>query len=215
MARQERRFLQTKSQVLRQSFGSGPARLDLSLVRHGEGLQPRRGTDDLPPLRQRVGGAGLRRRTAEDRRVIDYPLFERIFYLLVAGYDVYGNVGHQLNSRLYMDFMRMEGEFNFLVFLPQRVRENTRCSGIRGATGQAREYAYGKNAISMSKAWCPSAAATRSASCLNCWASAWLRCSASVSTWPPWATTRLRAELQAGPGRGKPELAARDERVAH
>ncbi|MFW2372134.1 MAG: fatty acid cis/trans isomerase, partial [Gammaproteobacteria bacterium] len=42
--------------------------------------------------------------------IIDYPLLERIHYLLVAGYNVYGNVGHQLTSRLYMDFLRMEGE---------------------------------------------------------------------------------------------------------
>ncbi len=50
--------------------------------------------------------------------VIDYPLFERIHYLLVAGYNVYGNLGHQLETRLYMDFLRMEGESNFLSFLP-------------------------------------------------------------------------------------------------
>jgi hypothetical protein len=35
--------------------------------------------------------------------VIDYPLLERIYYALVAGFDVYGNVGHQLATRLYMD----------------------------------------------------------------------------------------------------------------
>ena len=50
--------------------------------------------------------------------VIDYPLFERIHYLLVAGFNVYGNMGHQLETRLYMDFLRMEGENNFLSFLP-------------------------------------------------------------------------------------------------
>ena len=50
--------------------------------------------------------------------VIDYPIFERIYYLLVAGFDVYGNVGHQLSTRLYMDFLRMEGERNFINFLP-------------------------------------------------------------------------------------------------
>ncbi|MGI9309162.1 MAG: fatty acid cis/trans isomerase, partial [Gammaproteobacteria bacterium] len=50
--------------------------------------------------------------------VIDYPLFERIHYLLVAGFDVYGNVGHQLTTRIYMDFLRMEGENNFLMFMP-------------------------------------------------------------------------------------------------
>ena len=50
--------------------------------------------------------------------VIDYPLMERIYYALVAGFDVYGNVGHQLSTRLYMDALRVEGETNFLDFLP-------------------------------------------------------------------------------------------------
>ncbi len=64
----------------------------------------------------------------ESAWIIDYPMFERIHYLLVAGFDVYGNVGHQINSRLYMDFLRMEGEDNFLTFLPvedrKRIRDN-------------------------------------------------------------------------------------------
>ena len=51
--------------------------------------------------------------------IISYPLLERLHYLLVAGYDVYGNLGHQLRSRLYMDFLRIEGEQNFLSLLPQ------------------------------------------------------------------------------------------------
>lgn len=58
--------------------------------------------------------------------IIDYPLLERIQYLLVSGYDVYGNVGHQLNTRLYMDFLRMEGENNFLSYLPASKRESVR-----------------------------------------------------------------------------------------
>jgi hypothetical protein len=39
---------------------------------------------------------------------------------------VYGNVGHQLMTRMYMDFLRMEGESNFLAFLPKdaRLRES-------------------------------------------------------------------------------------------
>jgi len=51
--------------------------------------------------------------------IITYPLLERLHYLLVAGYDVYGNVAHQLKSRLYMDFLRIEGEQNFLSLLPE------------------------------------------------------------------------------------------------
>jgi hypothetical protein len=50
--------------------------------------------------------------------IIDYPLLERIHYLLVSGFNVYGNAGHQLLTRLYMDFLRMEGEDNFLSFIP-------------------------------------------------------------------------------------------------
>lgn len=55
--------------------------------------------------------------------VLDYPLFERIYYALVAGFDVYGTVGHQLAVRLYMDRLRIEGESNFLDFLPPEQRQ--------------------------------------------------------------------------------------------
>jgi hypothetical protein len=54
--------------------------------------------------------------------VIDYPLLERIHYLLVAGFNVYGTVGHQLATRTYMDFLRIEAELNFLSFLPRDQR---------------------------------------------------------------------------------------------
>jgi len=52
--------------------------------------------------------------------LIGYPILERIHYLLVAGFDVYGNVSHQLLTRLYMDFLRMEAESNFLLLLPEK-----------------------------------------------------------------------------------------------
>lgn len=55
--------------------------------------------------------------------VIDYPLLERIYYALVAGFDVYGTSGHQLAVRLYMDELRVEGESYFLDFLPPEQRE--------------------------------------------------------------------------------------------
>ena len=55
--------------------------------------------------------------------VIDYSLLERIHYLLVAGYDVYGNAAHQVLTRKYMDFLRMEGESNFLFLLPAKQRK--------------------------------------------------------------------------------------------
>lgn len=55
--------------------------------------------------------------------VIDYPLLERIYYALVAGFDVYGTLGHQLAIRLYMDTLRVEGQTYFLDFLPRDKRE--------------------------------------------------------------------------------------------
>ncbi|MBT8119486.1 MAG: fatty acid cis/trans isomerase [Gammaproteobacteria bacterium] len=70
--------------------------------------------------------------------VIDYSVLERIHYLLVAGYDVYGNLGHQLNARLYMDFLRTEGEDYFLTFLPVEKRQLIRDGwnqGIRQGDG--------------------------------------------------------------------------------
>jgi len=64
--------------------------------------------------------------------VIDYSVLERIHYLLVAGYDVYGNLGHQLNTRLYMDFLRTEGEDEFLAFLPVDKRQVIRDAWYQG-----------------------------------------------------------------------------------
>lgn len=72
--------------------------------------------------------------------VITYSLLERIHYLLVAGFDVYGNVGHQLNTRLYMDFLRMEGEGNFLWLLPYEEAEKQFEHWYRGAEGKVSNY---------------------------------------------------------------------------
>lgn len=54
--------------------------------------------------------------------VMDFPLMERIYYALVAGFDVYGSMGHQLGVRMYMDNLRQEGETYFLDFMPKRLR---------------------------------------------------------------------------------------------
>ncbi|MGR8953695.1 MAG: fatty acid cis/trans isomerase, partial [Gammaproteobacteria bacterium] len=55
--------------------------------------------------------------------VIDYPIFERLHYLLVAGFNVYGTAGHQVASRTYMDILRQDGEDNFLRFMPAMERQ--------------------------------------------------------------------------------------------
>jgi hypothetical protein len=64
--------------------------------------------------------------------VIDYPLLERIYYSLVAGFDIYGTAGHQLALRLYMDEMRVEGESYFLDFMPPGKRQEIMKSWYKG-----------------------------------------------------------------------------------
>jgi hypothetical protein len=64
--------------------------------------------------------------------VVDYPLLERIYYGLVAGFDVYGTTGHQLALRLYMDALRVEGESYFLDFLPASKRQEVMQSWYLG-----------------------------------------------------------------------------------
>jgi len=72
--------------------------------------------------------------------ILDYPILERIHYLLVAGYDVYGNVGHQVNTRIYMDFLRMESENNFLAFMPVKFRKELQQSWYVGIRGDIKKY---------------------------------------------------------------------------
>lgn len=66
---------------------------------------------------------GVRGQLPRTMWVMDYPQFERLYYALVAGFDVFGNLSHQTNVRRYMDFLRMEGELNFTAFLPDDRRE--------------------------------------------------------------------------------------------
>lgn len=50
--------------------------------------------------------------------LMDYPLVERIYYALVAGFNVFGKRTHQASRRIYMDELRQEGETYFLNFMP-------------------------------------------------------------------------------------------------
>jgi hypothetical protein len=68
--------------------------------------------------------------------VMDYPIFERIYYDLVAGFNIFGNVTHQVSTRLYMDHLRMQSENLFLTFLPADQRKAIRASWYVGATSK-------------------------------------------------------------------------------
>jgi hypothetical protein len=140
--RKEGDYRRARSTHLNEAL-QGRERLNLDLVWDGEGrndnaaLTVFRHFDSASVVK---GFVGAPPKTAW---LIGYPLLERIHYLLVANYDVYGNAGHQLNSRLYMDYLRMEAEFNFIALLPKNSRIATRDFWYRGAGEKGREQVYG------------------------------------------------------------------------
>lgn len=141
----ETNYLQAKTKFLEQALGA-PGKVDLSIIWDGDG---RNRNAALTVFRHFDSASVVQGFVGEPPKtawVVSYALLERIYYLLVAGYDVYGNAGHQLNSRLYMDFLRMEGEFNFLVLLPEAAREPTRDFWYRGAPEDVKQYVYGRKA---------------------------------------------------------------------
>ncbi|MCG6283308.1 fatty acid cis/trans isomerase, partial [Vibrio diabolicus] len=69
-----------------------------------------------------------------------YALLERIHYLLVAGFDVYGNFGHQLITRMFMDFLRLEGESNFIALLPADMRHQEQSSWYQQQNRQLSDF---------------------------------------------------------------------------
>ncbi|WP_213880079.1 fatty acid cis/trans isomerase [Pseudomonas sp. dw_358] len=54
--------------------------------------------------------------------LFDYPLLERTYYQLAVNFDVYGNVSHQVQTRLYFDLIRNGAEVNFLRLMPAKRR---------------------------------------------------------------------------------------------
>jgi len=81
----------------------------------------------------RTGWIGQTPKTAW---IMDFPIFERLYYALVADFDVFGNVTHQISTRLYMDFLRMQSETLYLSFLPADQRKAIRASWYVGATNE-------------------------------------------------------------------------------
>ena len=91
LAERENRVLAAKTAQLNQRFG-GARKVDLSLIWDGDGRNPNaaltvfRHFDSASVVKGLVGDA------PKTAWVLGYPLFERIYYLLVAGYDPYGNL---------------------------------------------------------------------------------------------------------------------------
>ena len=56
--------------------------------------------------------------------LIDFPLLESIYYDLVAGFDVYGDLTHQAATRYYKSSLRVDGEEHFLYLVPKDARDD-------------------------------------------------------------------------------------------
>lgn len=122
--KQQKALLAAKDQFLAENLAA-PGEISLELVWDGDAINENAALTVFRHFDSATVEKGLLGQTPKTAWLIDYSLLERIHYLLVAGYDVYGNTGHQLVTRLYMDFLRMEGEENFLLLLPEptRIRE--------------------------------------------------------------------------------------------
>ncbi len=131
--KRQRQYLEAKLDHFKTVHTSGlGADETLSYIWNGGGVNPNAALTIYRHMDSASVTFGHQGDFPETAWVIDYPLLERIHYLLVAGFDVYGNVGHQLNTRLYMDFLRMEGEDYFLAMLPQSKRKEVRDSWYVG-----------------------------------------------------------------------------------
>ncbi len=141
-SRQQEKFLKAKSELIDKNAS------ELKLTTLWDGKQKNKNAA-LTIFRHFDSASVVQGLVGENPKtawVVGYSLLERIHYLLVAGYDVFGNTAHQLNTRLYMDFLRYEGEFNFLAFLPEKSRAAVRDEWYVNADSQVKNHLYGRYA---------------------------------------------------------------------
>ena len=127
----ENRYLEARRKAAHLAL---PLPLDraLGLLWNGGGTNPNAALTVYRHTDSASVDQGLVGEPPETAWILDYPLLERIHYLLVAGFDVYGNLGHQLNTRLHMDVLRMEAEDHLLAYLPAKVRKAVHDSWYQG-----------------------------------------------------------------------------------
>jgi hypothetical protein len=138
-AKAQSSYLQAKGAYLRNNF-SEFQQVQLNTYWDGNGTNANAALTVFRHYDSATVVQGLVGEPPQTAWLIDYPIFERIHYLLVAGFDVYGTASHQAMTRLYMDFLRMESEMNFLAFLPQAQREAEVARWYRGADKDVQAY---------------------------------------------------------------------------
>lgn len=150
-AKSHEKYQRARSRFIRKQLSQG-RRLDLNSIWDGDEHNPNASLTIFRHFDTASVETGLIGDIPKTAWVIDYPLLERIHYLLVAGFDVYGSVSHQLESRLYMDFLRMEGEFNFLLFMPLEERQALWDHWYRDAPKGARSHFTERSAYALETA---------------------------------------------------------------
>lgn len=134
-SRQQARYLEAKSAFINNWFKDGQY-LTTDVIWTGNGTNPNAALTVMRHFDSASVVQGLVGTPPKTAWVLDYALIERIHYLLVAGFDVYGNFGHQLITRMFMDFLRLEGESNFVALLPREVRHKEQSSWYQNQSPQ-------------------------------------------------------------------------------
>jgi hypothetical protein len=138
----QKKYLEKKADYIRTNW-KDPSQFTLKTIWDGGGTNPNAAVTVFRHFDSATVVKGLVGEKPKTSLVLGYALLERVHYLLVAGYDVYGNVGHQVSTRLYMDFLRMEGESQFMALLPKEARARERDLWYQGAKDSVKEYVYG------------------------------------------------------------------------
>jgi hypothetical protein len=147
--RDQTRYLKAKNAFLEALPDN--SRNSLSAIWQGNGINPNAAMTAFRHFDSASLMSGFEGAPPQTAWLIDYPLFERIHYLLVAGFNVFGSVTHQAATRLYMDNLRMEAENNFLSLLPAALRPSVYRNWNRGLLTELNSalvnpfYGYGKD----------------------------------------------------------------------
>ncbi|WP_261817910.1 fatty acid cis/trans isomerase [Vibrio gallicus] len=130
-SKSQSKFMSEKMNFMNNHF-KDDVHLNLDMIWDGDGVNDNAALTIFRHFDSASVAKGLVGNQPKTAWVIDYSLLERIHYLLVAGFDIYGNFGHQLITRMYMDLLRIEGETNFIAFLPKASRHQTLSSWYEG-----------------------------------------------------------------------------------
>ncbi|EJO9871775.1 fatty acid cis/trans isomerase [Vibrio vulnificus] len=136
---QQARYLEAKSEFINYWFKNG-THLTTDIIWDGNGTNPNAALTVFRHFDSASVVQGLVGEKPKTAWVLDYALLERIHYLLVAGFDVYGNFGHQLITRMFMDFLRLEGESNFIALLPANMRHQEQSSWYQQQNRQLSDF---------------------------------------------------------------------------